>query len=71
MEDDIRELTCGVIVASVHVVLLLVLVLLALLLEVIEDTWLGMIVDSEIIDDESDNMTELDVIKVDNEIVEL
>jgi len=72
MEDDIRELTCGVIVASVHVVLLLVVVvLLTLLLDVVENTWLDMIVDSEIPDDELDDMSELDEIEVNNEIVEL
>ena len=71
MEDNSRELTCGVIVASVHVVLLLLLLLSALLLEVVENTWLGMIVDSEIADDELADMSELDEVKVNNEIVEL
>ena len=69
MDDNSRELTCGVIAASVHVVLLLLL--LALLLEVVENTWLDIIVDSEITDDELDVMSELDEIKVNNEIVEL
>ena len=71
MEDNSRKLTGGVIVASVHVVLLLLLVvLLALLLKVVENTWLDIIVDSEIIDDELDDMSERDE-KVNDELVEL
>jgi hypothetical protein len=60
IEDSSRVLTTGVTVASVHVVLVALRVLLLELIAV-KDTWLEVMVGSEITDDELEGMVELDV----------